>query len=73
MSDHLAAAQGLIVSLNAPAQYHSVWIKTEVDPDTKDFKKIICVSIRPGQENNIRVPDSFQGFPVVQVPWPEGK
>lgn len=69
---HIKAAQSLILRLNAPAQYHSVWVKTEVDPETKAFKKSLCVSIRPGQVNKIKVPDEHLGIPVVQVTWPKG-
>lgn len=73
MSDaYLEAAQSLIVRLGAPAQFHSVWVKTDVDPETKQFKKSLCVSIRPAQVNKIKVPESHNGIPVVQVPWPKG-
>ncbi len=72
MTDHIAAAQSLILQLNAPAQYHSVWIRTDVDPETKQFVRSLCVSIRPAQLKNIKVPDSHMGIPVVQVPWPKG-
>lgn len=72
MSDEMAAAQSLIISLGAPAQYHSVWVRTDVDPETKQFVKSLCVSIRPAQLSKIKVPSTFQGFPVVQVPWPKG-
>ena len=70
MSDHIEAAQSLILRLNAPAQHHSVWGRTEVDPKTKEFVKSLCVSIRPG--NKIKVPSEHMGIPVVQVPWPKG-
>ena len=69
---YLDAAQSLIRQLNAPAQYHSVWVKTEVDPDTQEFVKSLCVSIRPAHVNKIKVPTSHMGIPVVQVPWPKG-
>lgn len=73
MSDpFLEAAQSLILQLQAPAQHHSVWIRTDVHPETKEFVKSLCVSIRPGQINKIRVPDSHMGIPVVRVPWPKG-
>ena len=72
MSNHLEAAQSLILQLNAPAQYHSVWVRTDVDPKTKEFVKSICVSIRPAQVNKIKVPTEHMGFPVLQVPWPKG-
>ena len=69
---YIDAAQSLIVRLNAPAQYHSVWVQTDTDPETKQFKKSLCVSIRPAQLKNITVPDEHQGIPVVKVPWPKG-
>ena len=72
MSDaYIEAAQSLIVRLAAPAQYHSVWIKAEVN-EAGEMKKSLCVSIRPGQVNKIKVPDEHLGIPVVQVPWPKG-
>lgn len=72
MADHLEAAQSLILRLHAPAQYHSVWVRSEIDPDTKQEKKMLCVSIRPAQLSKIHVPAEHMGFPVVQVPWPKG-
>lgn len=73
MSDqYIEAAQSLILSLHAPAQYHSVWVQTTVDPETKEFVKSLAVSIRPAQLKNIKVPDSHMGIPVVMVPWPKG-
>ncbi len=73
MSDpHIEAAQSLIIRLAAPAQHHSVWVQTAVDPETKAFVKRICVSIRPSQLSKIKVPTEHMGIPVVQVPWPKG-
>lgn len=73
MSDiHISAAQSLILALKAPPQAHSVWIRTETDEETGDFRKSLCVSIRPGYEKKIKVPDEHQGIPVVNVPWPKG-
>ena len=69
---YVQAAQSLIIALHAPAQHHSVWVRTEVDLDTKEFVKSLCVSIRPAQAGKIKVPTSHQGIPVVQVPWPKG-
>lgn len=71
MTDHLTAAQTLIVRLNAPAQAHSVWIKTEVDDEGR-FVKSLCVSIRPGWKDKIKVPTEHEGIAVVNVPWPKG-
>lgn len=62
-------AQTLIQRLNAPAQWHSVFIRTSVDPDTKQFVRELCVSVRPGKK--VSVPTEHQGIPVVQVPWPK--
>lgn len=72
MTDHMAAAQSLIVELHAPAQYHSVWVRTDLDPETKEFVKSLCVSIRPAHLGKIKVPTEHLGIPVVQVPWPKG-
>ena len=72
MTDLLAHAQTLIQRLNAPAQWHSVWIRAEVDPETglATGKEELCVSIRPGKKVN--VPAEHNGIPVVRVPWPKG-
>lgn len=72
MNDLMAHAQTLVVRLNAPAQWHSVWVRAEVDPDTglATGKQELCVAIRPGKKVN--VPSVHQGVPVVQVPWPKG-
>jgi hypothetical protein len=71
MTDLHLAAQSLIRSLNAPAQYHSVWIRAAVDDATglATGKQELCISIRPGK--TVRVPAEHMGVPVVQVPWPE--
>lgn len=72
MTDLTAVAQSLIRSLNAPAQWHSVWVRADIDPETNRAtgKQELCVSIRPGKKVN--VPAEHMGVPVVQVPWPEG-
>jgi len=72
MSDILQAAQTLILRLNAPPQYHSVWVRTEVDPDSGKSRNVLCVSIRPEQVNKIKVPDKHMGYDVIKEPWPEG-
>lgn len=61
-------AQTLIQRLNAPAQWHSVFIRTSVGDDG-EFRRDLCVSIRPGKKVN--VPAEHNGIPVVQVPWPK--
>ena len=71
MADLQTAAQSLIVRLKAPAQWHSVFIRNEVDKDTKQFVQALCVSVRPGFEDKVNVPTEHMGIPVVQVPWPE--
>ncbi len=72
MTDYLTAAQTLIVRLNAPAQMHSVWVNTTVDPETKEFIKSLCVSVRPAYKSRITIPETHNGIPVVEVPWPKG-
>lgn len=69
MTDIALAAQSLIRSLNAPAQYHSVWIRTETEDG--QFKKSLCISVRPGHEHQVRVPAEHMGFQIVNVPWPK--
>ncbi len=61
-------AQTLIQRLNAPAQWHSVFIRTSVGEDG-EFVRELCVSVRPGK--NVKVPTEHQGIPVVNVPWPK--
>lgn len=78
MSDIFAAAQSLIVSLNAPAQAHSVWVRSETRTDEETGKLLatekqeLCVSIRPTWKNKIKVPEQHEGHAVVNVPWPKG-
>lgn len=72
MTDYLAAAQSLIIRLNAPPQAHSVYVQTAVDDETKEFKKSLCVSIRPSWKAKVKVPTEHLGIPVVEVPWPKG-
>lgn len=82
MTDYLNAAQTLIRQLRvegnpAPAQAHSVWVRAETveDEDGKlraTGKQELCVSIRPGWQKKIAVPEFHEGIPVVNVPWPKG-
>ena len=65
------AAQTLAVKLGPPA-YHSVYIATTVDPETKEFIREIHVAVRNQYKNKINVPTLHDGFPVKQVPWPKG-
>lgn len=75
MTDLSNVAQSLIKRLNAPAQWHSVWIRAETEEDQSGIiratgKQELCVSIRPGKKVN--VPTEHMGVPVVRVPWPKG-
>lgn len=72
MTDYMNAAQTLIKRLNAPAQMHSVWIRNDLDNDTKEFKRSLCVSIRPEYKARVTIPETHEGIPVVEVPWPKG-
>lgn len=77
MTDHLSAAQSLIRRLNAPAQAHSVWVRSEIEKDENGKDRAtgnqeLCVSIRPTWKSKIKVPDEHEGIPVVNVPWPKG-
>lgn len=69
--DAISAAQAFIRSLNAPPQAHSVYVRTEVDPETKEFVPGICISIHPRFKRQIKIPAQFEGFPVTKVPWPK--
>lgn len=64
------AATSLAKTLG-PAAYHSVYINTGVDEDTKSFTHAIHVAVRPQYVNKIKVPTEFQGHAVKQVPWPK--
>jgi len=69
----IEAAQSLILTLNnQPAIGHAIWVATDVDPDTKEFRQVIKMAVRPSYANRIKVPKEHQGHPVVQEPWPEG-
>ena len=71
MADLSQAAQTLIVRLAAPAQWHSVWIRNDVDKETGHISQSLCVSVRPGYEAKVKVPKEHLGIPVVNEPWPE--
>jgi hypothetical protein len=71
MSTVLEAAQELIRQINSPAVAHAVWVQTVVDPETKEFRQILKVSIRPGWKNKIKIPTECKGHPVVEEPWPK--
>lgn len=71
MTDLTHAAQSLIVALRAPAQWHSVFIQARVDPETKQFTKHLCVSVRPGCENKVNIPREHMGVPIEVIPWPK--
>lgn len=68
----IEAAQSLVLSFQVPAIAHSIWVGTEVDPDTKEFVQSINIAVRPTYKNKIKVPTEHQGHPVKQVPWPKG-
>lgn len=73
MTDLTAAAQSLILRLNAPPQAHSVYVQATVDEHGKAIgKQHLCVSIRPSWKAKIKVPTEHLGIPVVEVPWPKG-
>ena len=70
--DILEAAQGLVINIGAPPQAHSIWVKTTVDPHTKEFVKKICVSIHPRYKGELNIPKTHEGYPVERIAWPEG-
>ena len=65
------AAVSLVAKINAPPQAHSVYVRTDVGED-KEFKRTICVSIRPTYKGAIIIPTEHAGFPVERVKWPDG-
>jgi len=70
--DHLQAAQSLIASFgNVPPQAHSVYVKTDVDPNTKEFIRKLCVSVHPKAKGMFSIPDVHEGFVVEKTPWPK--
>lgn len=71
MPDYIEAATSLVKKLNAPPQAHSVYIRSDVDETTKQFKRTICVSVRPEWKSKIQIPDKHMGFQVEEVPWPK--
>ena len=71
MSDAVEAACGLVKKLNMPAQFHSVYIRTETTAGG-DFSKTLCVSWNPGLKAPPELPNEFMGYPVVNTPWPKG-
>lgn len=66
----MAAAQALVASIPHPAIGHSIWVRTRAENGS--FVQEICMSVRPTYRNKIHVPKEFNGFPVVEVPWPRG-
>lgn len=64
------AAQALVASIPYPAIGHSIWIKTGVVEGK--FTHTIAMSVRPSYKNKITVPKEFNGYPVIEVPWPRG-
>ena len=68
---YVEAAQGLVKSLKAPPQAHSVYIRTDVDKKSKKFKRTLCVSWHPNYKGPKNVPAQFMGFPTEIVDWPK--
>jgi len=72
MTDYVAAAQSMVASLKAPPQCHSVYIRVDVEPETKEFKRTLCVSWHPNYKGDKTVPEKYMGYPTEIVPWPKG-
>lgn len=64
------AAQALVASIPHPAIGHAVWIAADVEDGKFTYK--IKMAVRPSYKNKIQVPKEFNGYPVVEVPWPKG-
>jgi hypothetical protein len=72
MTDYVQAAQELVRQINAPPQAHSVFIRTDVDEQSKEFKHTLCVSWHPNFKGNKTVPKHIMGYSTKIVPWPKG-
>lgn len=53
---------------SAPPGAHSVVVHSSVGDDG-EFVNAIHVSVRPGCEHMLSVPDEHQGEPITLVPW----
>ncbi len=71
MTKYVEAASDLVRALNAPPQAHSVYIRTDVDQDSKEFKHTLCISWHPKYKGNRKIPKMYKGYPVELVPWPK--
>jgi hypothetical protein len=71
MTDYVIAAQSLVQHLKAPPQAHSVYIRTDVDKKSKEFKHTLCVSWHPLYKGNRKVPKTHMGYPTEIVLWPK--
>ena len=71
MIDHIEAATSLVKKLAAPPQAHSVYIRSDVDEQSKEFKRTLCVSWHPHYKGAKVVPTEYMGYPVEIVNWPK--
>ena len=71
MTDYVMAATSLVKLLKAPPQAHSVYIRSDVDRKSKEFKRTLCVSWHPDYNGNKKVPKEYMGYPVELVKWPK--
>ena len=67
----IEACQAFIKSLNQPAAYHSVWVRTQVDDNSKEFMRDICIAVRPEKKQLFKIPKDFNGYTVTQIEWPK--
>ncbi len=71
MDKAIAAAQKLVMDLNLPAQFHSVWVKSIPTQDSFDYK--LMVSKNPAYKGKWEIPEKVGEFETEEVPWPRGK
>jgi hypothetical protein len=71
MTSAIDAAQLLVKKLNMPAQYHSIFVRTETGNDG-EFDRTLCVSWNPGVLAPPELPNEFMGHPIEVVEWPKG-
>lgn len=71
MTDYVQAATSLVNIIAAPPQAHSVYIRTDVDKESKEFKHTLCVSWHPKYKHPAKLPKKHMGYPIEITPWPK--
>lgn len=69
-SDAQKAAIGLVAALRAPASAHAIYCQKRIDRGSGDVAEVIVVCRHPLNGQALKLPSSFQGFDVIEQPWP---